>query len=423
MPVFMELTTSPGDLLDRAMEGAETASFTKKGGWVARRAGLPSVRRPLRGLEIKDETYAVLRVMDFNGNFLPLYDSGQASGRTINYTNFSLQSVQEAKPEKYQIVETFGDPYIFLFGAAPRMLNCVALLVNSLDFNWKNEFWENYEDNFRGTKCAERGARVYLLYDDNVVEGYMLNATAQDDAHNPMAVMMQFQLFVTGHQNISWVGIPEYPMHSDSCVSTIEGIWGEKTIGNLSSADKPASAWVNKVLGGANDIIAKVEGAIDTVNKATDLTQYSWWPFGRTAITRSKPDRSLIWDNADEWTTNWRSPPLNSEGVVPQVTVPIAAALATVSPAGAGMLSADAGASTGMNNIDQGTGTMRPQPPMYDYTAPPGSAVDTSGDYPQPVPRSPVSSGAASTPSVPSNTGTATSSVIRPAPAAYPSPL
>ena len=77
-----------------------------------------------------------------------------------------LQNVQEAHMEKHQIVETFGESYIFFFGEAPRFIDVSAVIINSHDFNWEAEWWDNYNRFLRGTKSVEQGARTYLFYDE-----------------------------------------------------------------------------------------------------------------------------------------------------------------------------------------------------------------------------------------------------------------
>jgi len=131
-------------------------------------AGVTRARRPLRGLEIKNDSYGAIKLVQSNGKELPLYDGGSKGGTTTQYTNFILQSVREARMEKHQIVETFGESYIFFFGESPRFLDVTAVLVNSFDFNWEAEWWQNYDKYLRGSKSVEMGARTYLFYEDNV---------------------------------------------------------------------------------------------------------------------------------------------------------------------------------------------------------------------------------------------------------------
>ena len=176
------------------------------------------VRRPLRGIEIKEDTYAVIRVALASGEFLPVIDAAgevvvtrDNKSYTTQYTNFLVQQVVEERSEKQQIVETFGDSYIFFFGESPRIVQVSGVLLNTADFNWRAEWWDNYERYFRGTRLVEYGARLYLIYDDILIEGYMISAQAQDTAQTPYVVPLQFQLFVTGYTNVSAIGDPNYP--------------------------------------------------------------------------------------------------------------------------------------------------------------------------------------------------------------------
>lgn len=204
MSVFIELTT---DAFQEKFDQRKKDARDQR-----KRAGASDVRRPMRGLEIKDDTYAILKVVTSDGNEIKLINSSVEGGRSTEYTNFILQSVQEARMEKHQIVETFGESYIFFFGEAPRFLDVQAVLVDSHDFNWYAEFWENYENYFRGTKLVEMGARTYLFYDDNIVEGYMLNAQAVKTSQTPLMVTLTFRLYLTNYSNISIIGDPSFPV-------------------------------------------------------------------------------------------------------------------------------------------------------------------------------------------------------------------
>lgn len=168
----------------------------------------------MRGLEIKEDRPASIKIIQADGTELPLVDSGDPSGQTTTYTNFILQTVTEARMEKHQIVETFGESYVYFFGEAPRFLDVTAVIINSNDFNWEAEWWQNYEDNLRGTKTVERGARMYLFYDDNIVEGFMLNCQAVKSSDQPHLIQMGFRLFVTSYRNITFVGDPSYPIRA-----------------------------------------------------------------------------------------------------------------------------------------------------------------------------------------------------------------
>lgn len=170
------------------------------------------VRRPVRGIQLKEETFAVIRVLTARNEEVSLIDSGSPTadeaeiGRSALLSNFLLQDVQEQRAEKQQIVETFGEDYIFFFGERPRFLRFAGVLMNTADFNWKSEWWENYENNLRGSKLVELNARLYVYFDDVVVEGYILDSSTTWSAGTPYSVPFQFTLFVTNYAHLSRVG-------------------------------------------------------------------------------------------------------------------------------------------------------------------------------------------------------------------------
>lgn len=167
-----------------------------------------SVRRPARGIQIKDDTYATLQVRQANGIAIPLFDAASPTntGKGIRNSNFMIQSLSEQRVEKQQIVLTFGAPYIFFFGEQPRIISVTGILLDTEDFNWRAEWWENYDLYLRGTQNVRNRTRVYLSWNDIVVEGYIMQASASEDASNRNLVQFQFQMFLTNYQNISNVG-------------------------------------------------------------------------------------------------------------------------------------------------------------------------------------------------------------------------
>jgi len=296
LSVFIELTTDAFQ---------ENFSKQKKGTESARRAGTANARRPVRGLEIKDDTYALIKVINAAGIEIPLIDSESPSGFSNRYTNFILQSVSEARMEKHQIVETFGESYIFFFGEAPRFLDVQAILVDSQDFNWYAEFWENYNQYLRGTKSVEMGARTYLFYDDNIVEGYMLQAQAQKVSETPLMARLSFRLYLTSYQNISFVGDPNFPVRgsiilpggvSDVNVLTEDPSAYAATLGaNLQQLGFGGGNTLSQALregADASSVPIALEPILRNAEQAFGITNGSF---------RQKPLRQLIADNVDEF--------------------------------------------------------------------------------------------------------------------------
>lgn len=186
------------------------------------------VRRPVRGIQLKEETFAVIRVLTARNEEISLIDSGSPTydeseiGRSGLLSNFLLQDVQEQRTEKQQIVETFGEDYIFFFGERPRFLRFSGLLMNTADFNWKSEWWENYENNLRGSKLVELNARLYVYFDDVVVEGYILDSATTWSAGTPYSVPFQFTLFVTNYAHLSRVGHIRFQPQQDPVFASPE---------------------------------------------------------------------------------------------------------------------------------------------------------------------------------------------------------
>lgn len=205
--VFVELTTDPFEANYARLKSRNDPTLSRSG-----RAGLSNVRRPLRGMEVKEDTYGCLKVIRSDGSEVPFMDSSSPTGQSTSYSNFILQSVTESRMEKHQIIETFGDAYIYFFGESPRFLEVQAVLINSNDFNWEAEWWENWNNTLRGTKSVENGARTYLFYDDNVVEGYMLLAQAGKVSSEPFMVQLTWRMFVSSYRNVSFIGDPNFPV-------------------------------------------------------------------------------------------------------------------------------------------------------------------------------------------------------------------
>lgn len=224
MPTFVEITPDPfATSFRNSAVGSPTENGSRPGSGRASVIGnFDHVRRPVRGIQIKDDTYATIQVRTADGRNVPLIDAGGSKVDTANpdfaytdkFSNFLLQAIQESRMEKMQVVQTFGAPFVFFFGEHPRMIAGTGILLTTEDFNWRAEFLENYDRYLRGTKCIENKARVTLSWDDIVVEGFFVKVDIQDTADNNNYVRMEFQMFLTNYQNISRIGFSQFPSSS-----------------------------------------------------------------------------------------------------------------------------------------------------------------------------------------------------------------
>lgn len=224
MPAFVEITPDPfATSFRNAALGDPTESGSRAGAGRAQAFGtFDHVRRPVRGIQIKEDTYATIQVRTADGRNIPLVDAGGASvdkenpdiAYTDKFSNFLIQSIQESRMEKMQVVQTFGAPFIFFFGEHPRMLAGSGVLLCTEDFNWRAEFLENYDRYLRGTRCVENMARVTLSWQDIVVEGYFVKCDVMETSENNNFVRMEFQMFLTNYQNVSRIGHSQFPSNS-----------------------------------------------------------------------------------------------------------------------------------------------------------------------------------------------------------------
>ncbi len=312
-------------------------------------AGRRVARRPQRGLEIKEDTYAILKLVRVDGMEIPLIDSSSPDGQTSSgYANFMLQTVTEPRMEKHQIVETFGASYIFFFGESPRFLDVTAVLVNSHDFNWEAEWWENYNTYLRGTKSVELAARTYLFYDDNIVEGYILMANAVKTSDQPLMVSLTFKMFVTNYQNISFIGDPAFPIRAS--VNLPPGI--ELTDGNAGGAliekfrnaardviiqngGDPAATTISDLIGNGLPAGRSINEFLRSASPSIGVSPETWATIENLEVDGStladkyrelaertgNPIRGLIAENLDEYT----GVPAQTGRLVPDDTGPTSA--------------------------------------------------------------------------------------------------
>ena len=167
------------------------------------------------GVILKSPSRANLSVITADGTVLPLtgnhflhWKQKEKAPDRQRFVDFMLQSVQESRKEKVQFVQTFGDDYTFFYGEAPRVLTCAGMLLNSRGQEWRAWFWHNYDKYFRGTKLTENNARVYLQYDDIMVQGYMLSAAARDNAAQPYQTPFSFTMLVSRYIDVGLTAAP-----------------------------------------------------------------------------------------------------------------------------------------------------------------------------------------------------------------------
>ncbi len=217
------------------VEEARLSGPTVEGGIAVGVDATTAVSRPLNGISVKPNAHAFVQVLKSDGVPIAVFNqvggrrnkvtssstqysgdlrglpgnattsdlNSNSDGKSTAWTDWLLQSVQEARVEKTQVVETFGDTFLYAFGERPRTLQFNGVLLNTEDYNWRAVFWENWDKFFRASKLMEADARMYIGWEDVIVEGYPLNAVAREVSDNDNMLSFSFTFFVTNYINIS----------------------------------------------------------------------------------------------------------------------------------------------------------------------------------------------------------------------------
>jgi len=116
--------------------------------------------------------------------------------KVMDTDRFILTSVARPDSEKFQIVETFGDPTIIFFDRKTRIYQFTGYLINAENVRWRDDFFMAYDQYLRGTKVAENNYRVLLTFDEIMLEGALLNLDIVQVSDQPYSVAISFNMFV-----------------------------------------------------------------------------------------------------------------------------------------------------------------------------------------------------------------------------------
>ncbi len=152
---------------------------------------------PLSVGERSQPTLANIRLINPKG-VIKSDDPRSPGDRLIpEFSKFFLTAVQESHQEKVQTVETFNDWYAFFYGEKPPIYNFSGYLLNLSNYNWLNEFMYYYQNFWRGTKAVDLGGRIYLTYNYQQVQGYILNVSTNINAATDKGAPFSISMLVT----------------------------------------------------------------------------------------------------------------------------------------------------------------------------------------------------------------------------------
>lgn len=111
-------------------------------------------------------------------------------------SKFFLESVTMGQAEKYQLIETFGQYYVFFYGQRPPVYSFSGQLLNIQNHNWRLEFMHYYQNYWRGTQAVLKGAMIALTFSYEIVYGYMLGINTSITAVNDLTAPFNFTFLV-----------------------------------------------------------------------------------------------------------------------------------------------------------------------------------------------------------------------------------
>ena len=161
-------------------------------------------------------------IFPFKDNQLALTDSevpttiivmNKASSEIQYQTNkFILQSISKPNQERFQIIETFGDPSLFFYGPRTPVYTIQGLLLDGEDpayvdmdtpataaderkkgkYYWATAFQDLYTRYMRGTMLKQNGQIAALYINNWFIKGYPVHLVINKDSGTiPQAVSFQ----------------------------------------------------------------------------------------------------------------------------------------------------------------------------------------------------------------------------------------
>jgi len=168
-------------------------------------------------------------------DFVPKLDLIAQGGTVpiLTTRKFILQGVEEGRAEKHQIVQTFGENFIFLFGQQPLIFNYSGTMLDarspwretdgsrsgSLDSvrgpessNWVGLFDILYDKFLRGYSAASQKMQVRIQYKDYIRTGILLNFSKKEYSDSLSGVPFSFAMYVLSTNYMGYDG-EEHAQH------------------------------------------------------------------------------------------------------------------------------------------------------------------------------------------------------------------
>lgn len=124
------------------------------------------------------------------------------------FSDFILINVSENNSEAYQLIETLGRDIFYSMGSKPLVISLSGLLLNTDGAEWKRNFEILYHEQMKAEATIKNSSRVYVGYDNVVIEGLVLNLSTSISATSPADSNFSMSIYVTNRKFVGYYDAP-----------------------------------------------------------------------------------------------------------------------------------------------------------------------------------------------------------------------
>ncbi len=113
-----------------------------------------------------------------------------------------VNGMQLRHVQKYQLVSTFDDNILYLFGDQPVSVSFTCMAHDLKNANWFRSLQKFYTETANAYTAASLRKITYIAVDNWLFEGAWVELTPQNNAHEPGVVRFGISLILTGVQDL-----------------------------------------------------------------------------------------------------------------------------------------------------------------------------------------------------------------------------
>jgi hypothetical protein len=125
------------------------------------------------------------------------FNKWQAAARGY-IDNFILSGVKSRREEKSHVFSSLNEyNTTFFFGSMPVVYSFNGVVYDLENQEWYNDFNYYYENYLKGTSSVRNRTRIFVVFADQIIEGFLLNLAIGKDAQTNGAASIAFDFLVS----------------------------------------------------------------------------------------------------------------------------------------------------------------------------------------------------------------------------------